>query len=81
MMRIMILCVLLYCGSAFKPSTSRFIAKPLQMSDTVKRPSKSSSYRIFSAGSLPELLNPVSEEEAKRLGKVQDILMKAGKLI
>ena len=52
----------------------------LAMSSAAKRPSKASSYRIFNAGSLPELLNPVSEDEAKQLAKVQDILMKAGEL-
>ena len=51
------------------------------MSSTAKLPESKSSYRIFNAGSLQELLNPVTEEEAKQLGKVQDILRKAGECI
>ena len=50
----------------------------LQMSSTSKTPVSNKSYRIFNAGSLPDLLNPASEEEVKQLGKIQDILMKAG---
>lgn len=46
---------------------------------TAQQPSSKKAYRIFNAASLPELLNPISEAEAKSLDKVQDVLKKAGK--
>ena len=57
----------------------RAVSSLLMSESTVQRPASPKAYRIFNAASLPELLNPISEEEAKSLDKVQEVLKKAGK--
>ena len=83
-MRVLELLLLLSSVFAFHgPVRGRVgMHRSLTMSEsTAQRPSSTKAYRIFNAASLPELLNPISEEEARSLDKVQDVLKKAGKYL